>query len=172
MAAGALAGHTAPGARRDLAVHEGRWHRRRMPRRQRAAVYAIVGALWISGCAWLWLDQFAAQRGPFGSTPHPLQPPLLLMHGVAALASMYLFGWISVRHVRHWWTANLRRSSGATLASILAVLTVTGFALFFVSSDAWQRYAAGAHDVLGVAVTLFAIQHWFFGRRSLQKGSR
>ena len=74
MAAGALAGHAAPGGRRDLAVHEGRWHRRRMPRRQRAVVYVIVGALWISGCAWLWLDQFAAQRGPFGSTPHPLQP--------------------------------------------------------------------------------------------------
>jgi len=172
MAARAMAGHLAPDGRRDLAVYEGRWHRRRMPRRQRAAVYVIVGALWISGCAWLGLDQFAAHRGPFGSTPHPLQPPLLLMHGVTAIASMYLFGWISVRHVRRWWAGKQRRSSGGTLASIFAVLTVTGFALFFVTSDAWQRYAAGVHDVLGVGVTLFAIQHWFFARRSLQKGSR
>jgi hypothetical protein len=45
-----------------------------------------------------------------------------------------------------------------------------------LSSDARQRYAAEAHDVLGIAVTLFAIQHWFFARRSarapLQKVSR
>jgi hypothetical protein len=143
-----------------------------MPRRQRTAVYVIVGALWISGCAWLYLDQFAAQRGPFGNTPHPLQPPLLLIHGVTAIASLYLFGWISARHILRWWAGDLRRLSGGALASIIALLTATGFALFFISSDAWQRYAAGAHDVLGIAVTLFAIQHWFFGRSSLQKGSR
>lgn len=143
-----------------------------MPRRQRAAVYVIVGGLWISGCAWLCLDQFAAQRGPFGSTPHPLQPPLLLMHGVTAVASLYLFGWITARHVLRWWAGKLRRLSGGTLASALALLTVSGFALFFVTSDAWQRYAAAAHDVLGIGVTLFAIQHGFFGRGSPQKGSR
>jgi hypothetical protein len=141
-----------------------------MPRRQRAGVYVIVGALWISGCAWLYLDQFAAQRGPFGNTPHPLQPALLLIHGVTAIASLYLFGWISARHVLRWWAGKLRRLSGGALASIMALLTATGFALFFVSSDAWQRSAAGVHDVLGIGVTLFAIQHWFFGRN--QKASR
>ncbi len=151
-------------------------YRRRMPRGQRAAVYLSVGVLWISGCAWLYLDQFAAQRGPFGSTPHPLEPPLLLMHGVAAVASLYLFGWIGARHALRWWVGGLRRMSGGTLAAVVALLILTGFALFFLSSDAWQRYAAGAHDVLGIAVTLFAIQHWFFGRRTtrarVQKISR
>ena len=137
-----------------------------MPRGQRAAVYLIVGVLWISGFAWLCLDQFAAQPGPFGSIRHPLQPPLLLAHGVVAVASLYLFGWIGARHALRWWVGGLRRMRGGTLASILALLILTGFALFFLSSDAWQRYTAAVHDVLGIAVTLFAIQHWFFGRRS------
>jgi hypothetical protein len=151
----------ASGGRRELAEQ----HRRRMPRGQRAAVYVVVGVLWISGCVWLYLDQFAAQRGPFGSTPHPLQPPLLLMHGVSAVASLYLFGWIGARHALRWWARGLRRMSGGALASVLALLIVSGFALFFLSSDAWQRYTAAVHDVLGIAVTLFAIQHWFFGNR-------
>jgi hypothetical protein len=143
-----------------------------MPRAQRAAIYVIVGSLWISGCAWLWLDQFAAQRGPFGKTPHPLEPPLLLAHGVAGVASLYLFGWIGARHALRWWAGGLRRASGGWLAAVAAVLIVSGFALFFVSSDAWQRYCAGTHDVLGIAITVFAIQHWFFGRISAQKLSR
>ena len=143
-----------------------------MPRGQRAAVYLIVGVLWISGFAWLCLDQFAAQPGPFGSIRHPLQPPLLLAHGVVAVASLYLFGWIGARHALRWWVGGLRRMSGGTLASLMVILILSGFALFFVSSDAWQRYAAAVHDVLGIAVTLFAIQHWFFGRRAVQKVSR
>jgi hypothetical protein len=151
-------------------------YRRRMPRGQRAAIYLIVGVLWVSGCAWLCLDQFAMQRGPFGNAPHPLEPPMLLIHGVASVASLYLFGWIGARHALRWWAGGLRRISGGMLAAILALLILSGFALFFLSSDAWQRYAAAAHDVLGVAVTLFALQHWFFGRRSararLQKASR
>lgn len=147
-----------------------------MPRGQRLGVYLIVGALWSTGCAWLCLDQFFGQRGPFGNTPHPLAAPLLLVHGVTAIASMYLFGWITAHHLLRWWTAGLRRFSGATLAGTLALLIASGFALFFLSSDAWQRYAAAVHDVLGIAVTLFAIQHWFFGKRGArtydQKGSR
>ena len=57
----------------------------------------LVGALWASGCAWLILDQFFAGRGAFGATPHPLQAPLLLLHGVLSVLSMYLFGWITAR---------------------------------------------------------------------------
>lgn len=93
------------------------------------------------------------------------RPPLLLVHGVSAIGSMYLFGWIGARHVLRWWAVGLRRWSGGMLATFLALLILSGFALFFVSSDVWQRYAAGGHDVLGIGITLFAIQHWFFGKR-------
>jgi hypothetical protein len=137
----------------------------RMPGRQRSAIYLILGLLWLSGCLWLLLDQFFARPGQFGPTPHPWQPPLLLLHGVVAIAGMYLLGWVSARHVLRWWPGRLRRWSGATLATFLVLLVVSGFALFFVSEDRWQRVAALSHDVLGVGVTVFGIQHWFFARR-------
>jgi len=99
-------------------------------------------------------------------TAHPLEPPMLLAHGVIAILSMYLFGWITARHVLHWWPAGLRRVSGGALAAFIALLVVSGFALFFLTDDQWQHAAALAHDVLGVAVALFAIQHWFFRGRA------
>lgn len=131
---------------------------------QRRAIYATVGALWLSGCAWLALDECCARRGPFGNAPHPLEPPLLLVHGVIAIGSMYLFGWISARHVLRWWPGAVRRWSGGALSATIAALALTGFALFFLTDDLWQHAAALTHDALGLAVTLFAVRHWFFGR--------
>ncbi len=132
---------------------------------QRLAVYLTVGALWLTGCAWLVLHQWFTRPGAFGATPHPLEPPLLLLHGVTAILGMYLFGWITARHVLRWWPGRVRRWSGGGLAALIAALIVSGFALFFLTDDNWQRDAALGHEILGLALTLFAIPHWIFRKR-------
>lgn len=139
--------------------------RDRMPMRKRWAIYLVFGTLWLSGCAWLVLDRFFQTKGQFGEVPHPWEPAILLAHGIIAILSMYLLGWVSARHVLRWWPGRLRRLSGGMLAALFLVLGSSGFALFFVSDDRWQHLAAIAHDVLGVGITVFAVQHWFFARR-------
>jgi hypothetical protein len=136
-----------------------------MRSRLRAAIYVILGGLWISGCLWLALDQFFARPGQFGPLPHPWQPAVLLVHGIAAVAGVYLLGWVTARHVLKWWPSRLRRASGVALASLLGLLVVSGFALFFLSDDRGLHAAAVSHDALGLMVTAFGIQHWFFARR-------
>lgn len=136
-----------------------------MPMRKRLAVYGVLGLLWLSGCAWLVLDQFFESKGQFGAMPNAWQPPILLLHGVIAILSMYLLGWVTARHVLRWWPARLRRLSGGALATLFVLLTLSGFALFFVSDDRWQHLAALVHDVIGLGITVFSIQHWFFARR-------
>jgi hypothetical protein len=133
--------------------------------RRRVAIYAVLGLLWLSGCAWLLLDQFFESQGQFGRVPNPWEPAILLAHGVMAVFSMYLLGWVSARHVLRLWPGRLRRLSGGLLAALLALLGVSGFALFFVSDDRWQHAAAVVHDALGLGITGFAIQHWFFAKR-------
>jgi hypothetical protein len=137
----------------------------RMRSRQRAAIYATLGGLWLSGCLWLVLDQFFARPGQFGPMLHPWQPAVLLIHGIVAIAGMYLLGWVSARHVLKWWPVRLRRASGTALAALLALLVVSGFALFFLSDDRWLRSVALCHDALGLIVTVFGIQHWFTAKR-------
>jgi hypothetical protein len=134
--------------------------RRVMPDRLRHLIYLGFGALWATGCGWLVLHYFAASRGEFGIVRHPLEGPLLLAHGVLAIAIAYLSAWIIARHASESWRNGKRRLSGGALTGVLAVLSVSGFALFFVASDAWQTWTARLHDVLGVAITLFAIEHW------------
>jgi hypothetical protein len=135
---------------------------RRMSRRQRFWIFSILGVLWLTGIAWLLLDQFYTRHGEFGITPHPLQGPLLLLHGIVAILSMYMFGWIVARHVSRWWAVRRRRFSGSVFTVFLTLLSVSGFALFFLVDDASQHVAALIHDLLGLAAAAFAIQHWFF----------
>jgi hypothetical protein len=144
----------------------------RMSTRQRVVVYCVLGGVWLSGCGWLYLDQYCSRREAFGITPHPWEGPTLLLHGVIAIASMYVLGWLTARHITPWWRTRQRRLSGATLSAVLALLVLSGFALFFLSDDAWQRACAVAHDVLGLGVTVFAIQHWFFAGRHRRRRSR
>ncbi len=136
-----------------------------MPLRKRTAIFLVLGGLWLTGCLWLVLDQFFTRRGQFGPLAHPWQAPLLLLHGILAIAAMYLLGWVSARHVLRWWPGGLRRVSGATLSVFLMLLVASGFALFFLSDDRWQHGAAVTHDVLGIGVTAAGIQHWFFARQ-------
>jgi hypothetical protein len=139
----------------------------RMPRRQRAAVLIVLGFLWLSGCLWLVLDEFFAKPGQFGRTPHPW----LMIHGIFALVTLYVLGWVTSRHIVRWWPGGLRRVSGGALTVFLALLVLSGFALFFVSDDRWQGVAATSHDILGLAVTVFAVQHWFFARRRVMRNA-
>jgi hypothetical protein len=139
--------------------------RERMSMRRRLAVYLILGTLWLSGVMWLVLDQFFESQGPFGTIPSPWRPPVLLAHGALAILSMYLLGWVTARHVIRLWPGRLRRLSGGALAALLVLLALSGFALFFVSDDRWQHFAAVAHEVLGLGITVLAIQHWFVARR-------
>ncbi len=133
---------------------------------QRWAIYSLTASLWLSGCLWLYLDQMARHRDAFGGERSPWQSAMLTAHGVLAIAGMYLLGWVTTRHIAYWWNLDRRRASGSFLSSVLGILTISGFALFFLSDDRWQQCTAIVHDVLGVAVAILIIQHWFLFRRA------
>src|ERR1700680_2452135 len=97
--------------------------RDRMPARKRLAIYWVLGALWLSGCAWLALDQFFESTGDFGKMPNPWEPTILLAHGIIAILSMYLLGWVTARHVLRWWPGRLRRLSGGMLGALVVPLS-------------------------------------------------
>jgi len=134
--------------------------RRLMPPRLRLCVYAIFGSVWLSGCVWWVLHRYFAVPGDFGTVRHPWEPTVAWLHGVLAIATAFMFGWVMARHGSEAWQQRKRRLSGGALTAIVAVLSITGFALFFVAEGSLQTDAAGAHEILGLLVTAFAAEHW------------
>lgn len=134
--------------------------RRLMPRVLRYWIYVGFGGVWLSGCGWLILQFFFETRDEFGVTRHPWEPTLLWIHGALSIAIVYLLGWIMARHASEAWRQRKRRVSGGLLTLIVAVLSVSGFLLFFLSDEDWQAQSARVHEVVGLLITLFAIEHW------------
>jgi hypothetical protein len=132
---------------------------------QRYAIYTVFIALWATGCVWLILDLAFSAAGEFGPIPHPAKPGLLLAHGGIALGALYLLGWVAARHAAVQWRLGKRRLSGGVFTGLMVALTLSGCALFFISDDKAQHFAAVTHEVLGVAFTAMALEHWFYRRR-------
>ena len=134
--------------------------RRMMPLGLRYSIYFVFGGVWLTGCIWLVLHLYYAAPDEFGITRHPWEPTLLWVHGVLSIVVAYLFGWTMARHASEGWRLHKRRISGGLLTFVVAVLSISGFMLFFVTSDGWQMQSARVHEVIGVLVTLFAVEHW------------
>jgi hypothetical protein len=132
----------------------------------RLSAYAGVTALWLSGSVLLALQLWFRKPDEFGVLRHPLEPGLLTLHGVLAVAGVYLLGWLSARHVSEVWARAERRRSGVALLAALGVLTLSGFALFFLTGDALRADTTRLHDWLGALTLLPALAHWLIPRRA------
>jgi hypothetical protein len=130
-----------------------------MSARLRSTVMVTFGALWMTGCFWLILHYFLAQPSDFGPVQHPWAPVTLKVHGWIAVASVFLLGWITARHVSDRLPRAAKRVSGIAIASTAVVLSLTGYALYY-TTDRLHDLAALAHETVGAAAILLALTHW------------
>lgn len=130
---------------------------------------ALLGA---SGYCWLLLHYLLATPGEFGLIRHPLEGPLLSVHGLVALVALFLSGGFAARHAQPA-RSGLRRASGIWLAVTMAVLAAAGCLQLFVTGEALQAWLSAAHQVLGVALLLPLLAHgWRFSPASRGRGPR
>lgn len=100
------------------------------------------------------------QPGEFGPMPHPWEPGVLRVHGILAVAGVFLFGWLSARHVVEAWWQRHQRNSGIALLSVIVALTLTGYALYYLSNEGVRHSVAVVHELVGALSLIFAVLHW------------
>lgn len=126
----------------------------------RISVYSSLGLLWLTGCAWLVLHLWFQVPSDFGAAPHPLQPPLMVVHGVLAVAAIFLIGWLSGTHIGPSWKRDLNRTTGLTLIVALVLLALTGLGSYYFTSEGLRSANALVHEITGVLALIPALAHW------------
>jgi hypothetical protein len=131
----------------------------------RWSLYLSSSALWLTGAAVFLLRHFYPVITEFGPASHPWQPKLLVIHGIIAVLVLYLFGWISARHVGEGWRHGRNRWSGLPLITLMAILALTGFAAYYLTNESTRSANGSIHELLGLALIVPALFHWIIGRR-------
>jgi hypothetical protein len=99
---------------------------------QRYFLYAVVALLFLSGVAWTYWNYLAASPGDFETSAKTWA---MKIHGAAAMAILVLIGMLLSNHVRFAWRAGRNRANGSVFLSAFAVLTITGYGLYYAGGE-------------------------------------
>ncbi len=135
-----------------------RWHRR--------TIYALTGALVISGLGWLVVAYLLAPAGEPTPAPHPLAGTMLAAHGIAAYAALFAFALVGHVHMRTGWRVPALRSGAAWLCATIAVLALTGLGFYYVATESAVPFLRWTHVAAGVLLPGGLALHIMRGRRA------
>jgi len=125
----------------------------------RRALLWVSALLWLSGILWLLAHFLFPAHNEFGVLPNRWEAPLMRLHGLIAVAAVFLFGWVGAGHIVARWSAAANRVSGLWLLGAACLLVLSGYALYY-SSGALHEGAGTLHEGLGVLAIVAALAHW------------
>ena len=132
-----------------------------LPPGRRRLLHTLAIGTWVTGGVWVIFDYFIRAVDQFGfEGPHPQQRWWLIAHAVFSFGAVWMFGALWPDHVVRGWKARLRRPTGGTLFGVLAWLTLTGCALYYIGNDTLRTWTSFAHWVPGVAAIVVFIIHF------------
>lgn len=129
------------------------------------------GILWLSGAGWLLLHYFGQVQGEFGVETNPLEPWFLRLHGLVLIPALLGFGGLFIVHMPKGWKDESQRVAGVTLTSLVAVLILTGYMLYYVGGEWLRDWTSLIHWALGLGVPGIFIWH-YLGRKNAKPKTR
>src|SRR5437016_10494156 len=139
----------------------------RLKRLQRYSLYAVLAPLFLSGVAWTYWNYLAASPGDFETNAKAWT---MKIHGAAAMAVLVLIGMLLSGHVRFAWRARRNRVNGSVFLSAFAVLTITGYGLYYAGGEKLRAWTSWVHLAVGMALPILLLIHIFLGRRTRPSG--
>ncbi len=139
----------------------------RLKRLQRYFLYAVLALLLLSGVAWTYWNYLAASPSDFETSAKAWA---MKIHGAAAMAILVLIGMLLSGHVRFAWRARRNRANGSVFLSAFAVLTITGYGLYYAGGENLRAWTSWIHLAVGLALPILLLIHIFLGRRTRRSG--
>ena len=139
----------------------------RLSRRHKIAFYTVLAVVFASGGLWAWLHYFARSETDFGTSP--AETWTLTIHGLFAAASLLLIGSLLPLHVKFAWRAKRNRFNGIFFISIVALLILSGYGLYYIGNERLRSSTSWIHLIIGLALPVLLIIHIWRGRVSQRK---
>jgi hypothetical protein len=123
----------------------------------------VVALLFLTGAAWVYWNDLVPSRGDFEVSAKAWA---MKIHGGAAMAILVLIGMLLAGHVRFAWRAHRNRGNGLLFIIAFAVLTVTGYGLYYSGGENLRAWTSWIHLGVGLALPFLLILHVWLGKRT------
>ena len=133
----------------------------RLSRAHEQWVYLSGGALALTGIGWLVCHFLLRAPGP---APHPLEVWWLRLHGAALLAFLVVVGTLLPAHVVYGWRHRMNLGTGIPVLIVMALLTLTGYGLYYLVDDDWRSWASILHWSVGLLAVALLTLHALRGK--------
>lgn len=126
----------------------------------RRSFYAAGAVAALSGIAWLYGHYAAA-----AALPRSWASLWMEIHGGASMVLLVLLGSSVALHAPSGWRDGKNRSSGLMLSTVMALLVLTGFLLYYLGDETARSAASVVHWGTGLAAPLVLALHVWLGHR-------
>src|SRR5262245_20112512 len=134
----------------------------RLKRLQRRFLYAVLALLFFSGVAWAYWNYLAST----GDLEISAKTWAMKIHGAAAMVILVLIGMLLSAHVRFAWRARRNRANGSVFLSAFAVLTITGYGLYYAGGERLRTWTSWIHLGVGLGLPILPLLQRSHGRRT------
>lgn len=134
-------------------------HPNRLPRWLHRLLFASGALLLASGLGWELLHDLLGAGSAEFAMPHPGEPWLMRLHGLAVIAFLVALGGLGPVHIPRGWREQRKRATGLLLIAAAATLGLSGYALGYFAGDETRRAIGLAHTAIGVAMAALALAH-------------
>jgi cation transport ATPase len=135
----------------------------RLKRLQRYFLYAVLAVVFLSGVAWAYWNYFVTLPNDFEMSAKAWA---MKIHGGAAMAVLVLIGMLLNVHVRFAWRARRNRANGSVFLSAFAVLTLTGYGLYYAGGEGLRAWTSWIHLAMGLVLPILLLIHILLGRNT------
>jgi len=139
-----------------------------LSRRHRLTLYTASLVLFLSGVGWAWIHHLD-EAGKAGDDLVRLKQWLIAIHGFSAMVFVLLLGTLLFSHVRRAWHARKNLKNGVFFLTAINLLTLSGYALYYLGDENWRKAASNFHLWLGAVAPALLVLHIWLGRRSTSR---
>lgn len=132
-------------------------------------MYGICVWLLTSGVLWLLLHYLMRPVGEFGDTMHPFEPWSMKLHGAGAMLGLFFIGSLLNLHIRRALKARRNLASGWAIIGVQAILTISGYGLYYLASEQSRPIWSVLHWGVGLAFPIVMIVHVALGRKAVSR---
>lgn len=137
----------------------------RLSQRHERWLYAIGALIFVSGLGWLADHYLFAGSADFGDAHAAFEPWWLRLHGAAAMAGLVVLGSLLPGHITRAWRMRTNYRSGLLMLSLVVMLVVTGYGLYYVGEEETRPWISMVHWLAGVVVAAGLALHVRLGKR-------